>query len=613
MASNVESFTCLWLDKYVNKTEDNIDTQEELRQIINDVRTFDNSDACEQYIRKITQEKIVLIVSGGLGREIVPRLHDLPQFSACYVFCKDKKANEEWAKKYNKINGVFVQRHHLITQITEDHINRTKTEDGISVSVISSKSQNLQARNASFMWFQLFIEVLLRMHHKSSDRKELIDICKKSYGANHKQMKIIHEFEQTYDGEKAIWWYTHDSCFYRMMNKALRIQNYNTLFAFRFFITDIAKQIKYEYENFIRTNVNRNIIRVYRGQIISIDELELMKNNINEFLSMNSFLSTSRNRTTALEFTRVSRRRDNMRAILFEIDINPRLRTKAFAAIDKISYYKHENEILIMLGALFRIENIFENEKEKLWIAHVSLASEDDYHLKEIFTHMKGKIGDDTNLDSLGKLLLRMDENEQARKCYKRMLEETQLAVGDAQLGLGWASLRCKNFDESLEHFEESLQIRQRILGENHPSVGESYSFLGEAYRHKHNFEKALIDLTKAMKIQENSLPADSLDLAATYHTIANTYTSLENYNIALEYYDKALKIRQAKLPSDHPQIAAIYNNIGWLHEREKNYAKSLDCYQKALEISRKTLPPTHHHVTGAEENIQRLKKTMEQ
>ncbi|CAF0769370.1 unnamed protein product [Rotaria sordida] len=613
MVSNIESFVCLWLDKSVNKTEDNIDTQKELRQIINDLRTFDNSDECEKYIRQITQEKVVLIVSGGLGRQIVPRLHDLPQFSACYIFCQDKKANEEWAKKYNKIYGVFVQRNQLITQISDDQINRTKAEDGASVSVISSNSQNLQARNAIFMWFQLFIEVLLRMHHKSSDRKELIDICKKFYTNNNKQMEIIHEFEQNYNAEKAIWWYTRDSCFYRMMNKALRIQNYDILFAFRFFITDIAKQIKHEYENFIRTNVNRNIIRVYRGQLISIDELELMKNNIGEFLSMNSFLSTSHNRLTALEFARTSRRRDNMRAILFEIQINPRLRTKAFTAIDHISYFKNENELLIMLGALFRIEKIIEDEKDNIWIAHVSLASEDDYHLKEIFTHMKEKIGDDTNLDSLGKLLLRMDENEQARKCYRRMLEETQLAVGDAQLGLGWASLRCKNYNESLEHFEESLHIRQRILGENHPSIGESYSFLGEVYRNKHNYEQALIDLTKAMTIQENSLPTNSLDLAATYDTIGNTYTSLEKYDIALEYYNKALKIRQTALPSDHPQIAAIYNNIGWLYECEENYTKALDCYQKAFEISCKTLPPTHHHVTGAEKKIQTLKKQMKQ
>jgi hypothetical protein len=103
MDSNLESFACLWLDQNVDSTQDNRDTQKELRQVINHLRTFDNSDECEQYIRQITKEKVVLIVSGSLGRQIVPRLHDLPQFSAFYVFCQDKKANEQWTNKFHKV------------------------------------------------------------------------------------------------------------------------------------------------------------------------------------------------------------------------------------------------------------------------------------------------------------------------------------------------------------------------------------------------------------------------------------------------------------------------------------------------------------------------------
>ncbi len=106
MNCNLESFACLWLDQNVNSTQDNRNTQKELRQVINHLRTFDNSDECEQYIRQIIKEKVVLIVSGSLGRQIVPRLHDLPQFSACYVFCQDKKANEQWANKYHKVRNI---------------------------------------------------------------------------------------------------------------------------------------------------------------------------------------------------------------------------------------------------------------------------------------------------------------------------------------------------------------------------------------------------------------------------------------------------------------------------------------------------------------------------
>ncbi len=103
-SSNLESVACLWLDQDVNSTEDNRETLQELRQIINHLRTFNNSDQCEQYVQQITHEKVILIVSGSLGRHIVPRLHSLTQFSACYVFCRDKEANEQWANKYHKVS-----------------------------------------------------------------------------------------------------------------------------------------------------------------------------------------------------------------------------------------------------------------------------------------------------------------------------------------------------------------------------------------------------------------------------------------------------------------------------------------------------------------------------
>jgi hypothetical protein len=103
----------------------------------------------------------------------------------------------------------------------------------------------------------------------------------------------------------------------------------------------------------------------------------------------------------------------------------------AFADVSQLSFCRKEDEVLIMLGVLFRIENIVEDKENVMWIARVSLTNEDDYDLKETFTCMKEKIGDDTNLDSLGKILLEMSEYRQAGKCLK--------------------------------HFEESLHIRKQI------------------------------------------------------------------------------------------------------------------------------------------------------
>ncbi|CAF3355174.1 unnamed protein product [Rotaria sp. Silwood1] len=186
-----------------------------------------------------------------------------------------------------------------------------------------------------------------------------------------------------------------------------------------------------------------------------------MENIIGEFLSMNSFLSTSRDRSTTLHFARFTPKADDSQQIIFEIDIDPRLQTKAFADISQISYHQNEDEVLITLGAWFRIEKVNKDKKERIWMVRVSLASEDDYHLKETFSYMKNTIGDDTDLDSLGRILLEMSEYQQARKCYRRMLDETQLASGNAALGLGKACTLCKEADESLEHLQETLRPRK--------------------------------------------------------------------------------------------------------------------------------------------------------
>jgi tetratricopeptide (TPR) repeat protein len=461
------------------------------------------------------------------------------------------------------------------------------------------------------MWFQLFIEVLLRMHHKSTDRKELIDICKKNYKGNKQEMDIIEDFEKNYKADNAIWWYTREACFYRMMNKALRVQDYDVLFALRFLITDIAKQLKNEHEKFIRTSTSREVIRVYRGQAIGIDEFELMKKSVGEFLSMNSFLSTSRNRSTAVDFARSVSTNDGNESILFEIEIDPRSKTKAFGDVSQTSYFENEGEVLIMLGALFRIEKIEEDKKNRMWIVRVTLASEDDYQLKETFAHMKKKIGDDTNLDSLGKILAEMGEYRHARKCFERMMEEGQLTVGDAQAGLGWVDSECNEFDQSLEHHKQALQIRRQVLGEHDVKVGTSYRQVASAYSGQCNYEDALKSLKKAIPIHENVLENDPRTVSITYHSTAAIYDLLGQTDLALQYYQKTLKIQQANLPSDHPDIALTYNNLGCFYENSGNFAMALEYYQKSLDISRKILPPTHKDIIRTENNIKTIKDNM--
>ncbi len=102
---NLETFSLLWLDAQVDTSEENRQAQTQLRDIINHLKTFNDENDCQQYISTITpQDRVVFIVSGRLGRTIVPQVHHLQQITSIYVYCMNKQANEQWSKDFTKVS-----------------------------------------------------------------------------------------------------------------------------------------------------------------------------------------------------------------------------------------------------------------------------------------------------------------------------------------------------------------------------------------------------------------------------------------------------------------------------------------------------------------------------
>ncbi|CAF4419625.1 unnamed protein product, partial [Adineta steineri] len=164
--------------------------------------------------------------------------------------------------------------------------------------------------------------------------------------------------------EYSLWWYSRETFIYRLLNKALRIQNIDFLFLFRFFIRDIEQQL---YENQYLSP-----IRVYRGQLMSSDELNILKKSQNKLISINSFLSTSCNRQIALFFLGSSPYNDTYERVLFEIDADPsKDGVKPFADLSKFSYFP-EGEFLMTLGSVFYLKNIYLGENH-IWHIEMDL------------------------------------------------------------------------------------------------------------------------------------------------------------------------------------------------------------------------------------------------
>ncbi|CAF5086200.1 unnamed protein product, partial [Rotaria sp. Silwood1] len=176
---------------------------------------FDNLQEGEAYIRSIEREKIVLIVSGGYGREIVPRIHDLIQVNCIYVYCYDKARHEEWSTDFSKIRSIITKRRQLIDEITEDQKIRNLTEDTVPMSILNrtavakeTTAKDISKEMGSILWFQLLIDVLLRMTHTNDAKTELIQTWRENYMGNSSELRIIEEFESQFKRDKAVWWYT---------------------------------------------------------------------------------------------------------------------------------------------------------------------------------------------------------------------------------------------------------------------------------------------------------------------------------------------------------------------------------------------------------------------
>jgi len=102
---NLETYSLIWLDSSLGNSQEIIQVQQHLRTAINYLKLFKQSDECLEYIQSIPKDdRIILIVSGRLGQEIVPRIHQLRQISSIYVYCMNKKKNEQWVQPFNKVS-----------------------------------------------------------------------------------------------------------------------------------------------------------------------------------------------------------------------------------------------------------------------------------------------------------------------------------------------------------------------------------------------------------------------------------------------------------------------------------------------------------------------------
>ena len=606
--NHFQSLSLVWLNN--SMIDDYL--HEKLRQVINPIQSFDDPRKCKKYLKSLsTKEQIVFLVNNQLAETIIERIHQYRQVYSIYIHITTSMDNEQqWIDKFqkeneklSKIKGISNDLNVLVDSIRLDcRRRRHQLDQSVSISIFNGQGKSTSELNGKFVHSELSIDVLLRMKSNPNDQNELIQFCLKEYGDDPDELKILNEFEKDYRNDRALWWYTRESFLYRLLNKALRQQNHDMLFRLAFFIRDIEQQL-FEHRYL-------SSIRLYRGQFISNDELKFLQNSIGQFLSMNSFLSTSTDQQQARSFLDMSNIPSDFQPVLFIIDADPTIEgVKPFADISPFSYFVNEQEILIMLGAIFELISI--RRDRQIWLIQVRLCANNDQASKSVLEHMKKGYGGDqtqTDLLSFGTVLANMGNFDDAEKYFHRLLNELpkdHYGIAHCYHNLGHIALEKEDYQSSLQYFEKALQIKLKSLPSDHSDLAETYNSIGVLHRKKGDYPMALQSYNKALTIfQKTSNENDQIEIAKCFNNIGNIYQLQKSYPDALHYYQMALNIQEKHLPKDHPDLGSLYSNIAGVYQCLADHHRALEQYQISLTILEKSLPPQHPAIAMTWKNI---------
>lgn len=570
------------------------------------------------------------------------------QICAIYVYNNDQKRSGLWAKEFLKVKSVSMQIDALVAQIKSDRARRThnKIDEPLAFQVFDSNAD--LKTNDSFIRSHLLIDCLLRMKDNSDEINKFIDICQQEYQNNKSELANIRDFQQNYNSNRAIRWYTKQSFLFRMLNKALRIQNIDILFLFRFFLCDLQQQLI--------KNQPTQPMHLYRSQLLTKEQFQLLKKSVGGFFMINTFLSTTLDRDMSLSYLDTMDTSDEfeMQRVLFEIDADPQIEgVQPFANIIWLSFCFGQQEILMMTGSIFRIIQI-ENPTNQFAIIRLVLCSENNQELQNAFEHVKKEYTTKTKMDlfSFGHVLCDLGNYDDAKRFYLRFLDDLPSnhqdivtcyqALGDvaadkgeADLSLEWYEklhdllartlkpddarladshsmiagiyLKKNDFKHALESFNKALIIYRKAYEENNLITAQCLDKIGMIHEKEKKYFQALNYYEKSLTIHQKTLPSEHVDLARAHSKVANIRLLLCHYYLALGHYNISLKIKLNSLPTNHFDVASDYRGLAQTYKARGELTQALAFYEKAAEIYRTQLPSTHPDVIEIERTIRFL------
>jgi tetratricopeptide (TPR) repeat protein len=600
---NREDISLIWFGNDGALKRISQEFEDELRAVNDYLLFYTNEMLLTDYIKSVKHERIVLIVYVNC-EEIEASIRLISSLEKTHIDCILLLTNNEQLTFVDCPTPIHICH-------SEQHLSETLKQN---ISVIQNQPVNttddrdmhqkfvreLVKESGTFLYLHMFKDIVLNMSDEPIAKKAMLEQCRVYYADNKAQLVVIDRFETTYRKDDAVCWYTKDCFVYRLVNKALRTEDIEQLFLFRFYIADLClhlRLLKQEQQQRFKTLKDTNII-VYRGTQQSLKNLDILRSNIGRIISFNGFLSASCDEHIALIFAGVHTvpMRNNLHSLLLEIHIDMSLSDVIAADVSHLSEHPEEQEILFDMGTTFRVDSVTHDPTPDLWRCKL-IATNDGVqfardHIMFYANEMQGT-SDDIRF---GSLLIDMCAYSKAENYLQKLLKNIDRSdVAHIHFHLGRICHFQKNYDLAMYHLNTALELEKnplniaRIMHE----IGIQLYQRGDCVSHD-DYGDGIRWNERALELYVEHGCSDSAGAAYCINNIGFGLCKLGKYAEALDYHKRALHIRKQVLPPDHALIAQSFRNIGLAYLELGDCDQALEYQQRAFDIVERTVPEEH-------------------
>ena len=347
-----------------------------------------------------------------------------------------------------------------------------------------------------------------------------------------------------------------------------------------------------------------------------MDEVQFLKNNVNQILSFNTFVSASLSCSVAKMFFHLDgpySDKSSEQSVLYTIKINDIDEdTMAFAFIETDACNSYEREVLFTINAIFIIESV--KQEEHLWYVHLQLNKQQ----KHLSKYMINVLGSDPSPSVFGWFIYRMSDFEKAKRyvqyIIQQPLEEAEKAAAYNLFGLIYSDR--KNYKKSIEYYQKAIEIyddSEHVVSPQTIAIHNNFTLAyladGDIRLADFHIEKnpllitmsktlegklsalhgdngeALENLEASLQEKKKTLPLNSLAIADTLHEMGVMYAKMENETEALACFEETMKIGEQSLSVDYFELSEYYADLGQLRYKHKEYELASKQFERALKI----------------------------